>query len=158
MKLFVFRHGEAEDIGKNGVLVDEARRLTEKGKSDAAKMGAYLKSKNRKATLLIHSPLVRAAQTAEILTAHLGCEKKEVKELSTDYGVRTYMEVLKAHQQIENLALVGHQPTLSKFISTLASGEQSVQIQFEPCSLAVLRIATTTMLGELQLMLSPNDV
>jgi phosphohistidine phosphatase len=158
MKLYVFRHGEAEDIGKNGVLIDEARRLTEKGRSDAEKMGAYLKSKNRKANLLIHSPLVRAAQTAEIISAQLGCERKEVKELSTDYGVRTYMEVLKAHQQIDYLALVGHQPTLSKFISTLATGEQHLQIQFEPCSLAILRIAPASMSGELQLVLSPNDI
>jgi len=60
MKIYIFRHGEAEDIGKNGVYIDEARRLTEKGQRDAQKMGAYLKAKQHKVDLFLHSPLVRA--------------------------------------------------------------------------------------------------
>jgi phosphohistidine phosphatase len=158
MKIYIFRHGEAEDIGKNGVYVDEARRLTEKGQRDAQKMGAYLKAKQHKVDLLLHSPLMRAVQTAEILAAELGCEKKSVNELSTDFGARTYLEVLANHKSVQSLALVAHQPTLTKVIATLISGEHHAQFRFEPCSLAVITIGTTLMNGELQLLLSPNDV
>jgi phosphohistidine phosphatase len=158
MKIYIFRHGEAEDIGKNGVYVDEARRLTEKGQRDAQKMGAYLKAKQHKVDLFLHSPLVRAVQTAEILASELGCEKKVVNELSTDFGARTYLEVLGNHKSVQSLALVAHQPTLTKVIATLISGEHHAQFRFEPCSLAVITIGTTLMNGELQLLLSPNDV
>jgi phosphohistidine phosphatase len=158
MKLYIFRHGEAEDIGKNGVFLDEERQLTEKGKKDAQKIGVYLKSKNHRLKLLLHSPLVRALQTAEILAAELECEKKSVNELSTDFGVRTYMEVLSKHKDAESLGIVAHQPTLTKFISTLMSGEHHSQFRFEPCTLAVMRIGTNLIGGELQLLLSPNDL
>ncbi len=158
MKIYIFRHGEAEDIGKNGVYVDEARRLTEKGKHEAQKIGTYLKAKQHKVDLLLHSPLVRAVQTAEILAAELGCEKKSVHELSTDYGVRTYLEVLGNHKSVQSLAIVAHQPTLTKVISTLISGEHHAQFRIETCSLAIITIGTSLMNGELQLLLSPNDL
>ncbi|MFQ3598629.1 MAG: phosphohistidine phosphatase SixA [Chloroherpetonaceae bacterium] len=158
MKLYIFRHGEAEDIGKNGVFRDEERRLTEKGRHDAEKLGAYLKSKKHRVRLLLHSPLVRATQTAEILTANLACEKKSVNELSTDFGVRTYLEVLSKHKDVDSLAVVAHQPTLTKLISTLISGEHHAQFHFEPCTLAVVRIGANLIGGDLQLLLSPNDL
>ncbi len=158
MKLYIFRHGEAEDIGKNGVFRDEERRLTEKGRQDAEKMGTYLKAKKHRVRLLLHSPLVRAVQTAEMLATALECEKKSVNELSTDFGVRTYLEVLNKHKDAENLAVVAHQPTLTKLISTLISGEHHTQFHFEPCSLAIIRIGTSLIGGELQLLLSPDDL
>ncbi len=158
MKLYIFRHGEAEDIGKNGVFRDEERRLTEKGRRDAQNIGAYLKSKNHQIQLLLHSPLVRATQTAEILAAKLESNLKSVHELSTDYGVRTYMEVLHNHKDVESLALVAHQPTLTKLLSNLISGEPNIQFHFEPCSLAVVRTGSTLIGGELQLLLSPSDL
>lgn len=158
MKLYIFRHGEAEDIGKNGVFLDEQRRLTEKGKRDAEKVGAYLKSKSHRVQLLLHSPLLRAVQTAEILASELGCEKKSVSELSTDYGVRTYLEAISKHKDVESLAIVAHQPTLTKLISTLISGEHHAQFHFEPCSVAIARVGATLTGGELQLLLSPSDL
>ncbi|MGQ9804711.1 MAG: phosphohistidine phosphatase SixA [Chlorobiales bacterium] len=158
MKLYIFRHGEAEDIGKNGVFRDEERRLTEKGRRDAQKIGAYLKSKKHHVQLLVHSPLVRAVQTAEILSSELNCEKKSVNELSTDFGVRTYMEVLNKHKGTESLAVVAHQPTLTKLISMLISGEHHAQFHFEPCSLAIVRIGANLIGGDLQLLISPNDL
>ncbi|MFN3345392.1 MAG: phosphohistidine phosphatase SixA [Chloroherpetonaceae bacterium] len=158
MKLYIFRHGEAEEIGKNGVFRDEERRLTEKGRQDAQKVGAYLKSKNHRLKLLLHSPLMRAVQTAEILASELGCEKKSVEELSTDFGVRTYLEVLNKHKEVETLGIVAHQPTLTKLISTLISGEHHTQFHFEPCTLAIVRIGSTLTGGDLQLLLSPNDL
>lgn len=158
MKLYIIRHGEAEEIGKNGVYRDEERRLTEKGKQAAQKIGAYLKSKKHRPNLMLHSPLVRAVQTAEILAAKLECEKKSVNELSTDFGVRAYMEVLSHHKDIESLAIVAHQPTLTKLISLLISGEQHTQFHFEPCSLGVVRVGANLMGGELQLLLSPSDL
>ncbi len=158
MKLYIFRHGEAEDIGKNGVFRDEERRLTEKGHQDAQKIGAYLKAKNHRLKLLLHSPLVRAVQTAEVLASELGCEKKSVEELSTDFGVRTYLEVLSRHKEVETLGIVAHQPTLTKLISTLISGEHHTQFHFEPCTLAVVRVGSALTGGELQLLLSPSDL
>ncbi len=158
MKLYIFRHGEAEDIGKNGVFLDEERQLTEKGRREAQKVGAYLKAKNHRLKLLLHSPLVRAVQTAEILASELGCEKKSVEELSTDFGVRTYLEVLSKHKELETLGIVAHQPTLTKLISTLISGEHHTQLHFEPCSLAIVRVGSTLTGGDLQLLLAPNDL
>ncbi|MCS6989295.1 MAG: phosphohistidine phosphatase SixA [Chloroherpetonaceae bacterium] len=158
MKLYVFRHAEAEDLGKNGVFLDEQRQLTEKGRADAKKMGAYLKQKQRKINLILHSPLLRAVQTAEILATEWGGELKAVSELSTDYGARTYLEVVGKHKNIEHLAIVAHQPTLTKLISTLVSGEHNAQFRFEPCSVALIRIGATLVGGELELLLSPNDL
>lgn len=158
MKLYLFRHAEAEDLGKGGTFLDEQRQLTEKGRADAKKMGAYLKQKQRKINLILHSPLLRAVQTAEILAVEWGGELKAVAELSTDYGMRTYLEVIGKFKNIEHLALVGHQPTLTKVISTLISGEHNALFRFEPCSLAVVRIGATLIGGELELLLSPNDL
>ncbi len=158
MKLYIFRHAQAEDIGKNGVFHDEERRLTEKGQQDAQNMGSYLKSKKHHVQLCLHSPFVRAMQTAQILASQLGAETKPIHELSTDFGVRTYMEVISKYKDVENLAIVAHQPTLTKLISMLMSGEHHMQFHFEPCSLAVVHISSTLIGGELQLLLSPNDL
>ncbi len=69
---FVMRHGEAQS-NVNDVLDsygDPANHLTEKGRSDVAASAAEIK--NKKIDLIIHSPLLRTRETAQIVQKEIG--------------------------------------------------------------------------------------
>jgi phosphohistidine phosphatase SixA len=64
MELLLIRHAEAE----NAAACDAERALTKKGREQAAKVGQFLKRYDLVPDLILASPLVRARQTAEIVS------------------------------------------------------------------------------------------
>ncbi len=160
MKLYIIRHATAKDVGEDNILTDEARPLSPVGEKEADKLGAYLKSKSVHLDMLAHSPLLRTTQTAEHIAKHLGCSLKPVEKLSTEHGVRSCLDVIDDHKFISSLAIVGHQPTLTKVILTLIGADQRAGIKFTKGAMAVLQLErlSSTWSAELVSLLSPSDL
>jgi len=64
MKLYIFRHGIAEDVGPDGT--DDSRRLTREGVDKTRKAAAGIARLGAKPDVILTSPKVRAAQTADL--------------------------------------------------------------------------------------------
>ena len=115
MDLILWRHAQAE-VGEP----DEGRELTQQGKKQAARMGAWLDRSLPSGCKILCSPTARTVQTAEAL----GRKYKIVPEIGP---VATATEVLMAAGWPEAkgpVMVVGHQPWLGQVASLLLTGTE----------------------------------
>ncbi|HWI39799.1 MAG TPA: histidine phosphatase family protein [Burkholderiales bacterium] len=123
MDLILWRHADAEDGAD-----DLARRLTPKGREQAAAMAKWLRAHLPKDYTLVSSPAVRAQQTAQALGASIVTDIT----LAPGASVGDITTAAERHmgQKGQGLAiLVGHQPDLGKAAAKLAgaSGEWPIE-------------------------------
>jgi len=110
MELFVVRHGDSPFTA----ATDHQRPLSELGEVQAAKSGAFIAQQGISTEVqIVCSDATRTHSTALIIAGKLGhCAVTAQAEL---YGARTgqWCEVIEHHQQLSQLILVGHNPTMS---------------------------------------------
>ncbi|MFZ0434756.1 MAG: histidine phosphatase family protein, partial [Chthoniobacterales bacterium] len=75
MLLYLLRHAEAEPHCAD----DFSRRLTEKGAKQARRVGCFMKEQCMRPDLILTSPVVRARETAGIVSKILG--KTDISEV-----------------------------------------------------------------------------
>jgi phosphohistidine phosphatase len=119
MQLILWRHAEAEDIAPDHS--DANRRLTERGRKQAQKMGAWLDLQLPADTRILVSPALRTRQTAE----GLGQGRKfEIEpRLFTDADVDMHLEASGWNDSKQTILLIGHQPTLGQLAARLMCGQ-----------------------------------
>jgi len=116
MELYFLRHGEADwpDWHKS----DDERPLTKRGKKEMHEVAAFLVRLKVRTSLILTSPLPRAAQTAEIAAEHLKLKCREDRRLAPGFGLPELEELIGKHS-VESLMVVGHEPDFTKTISAL---------------------------------------
>lgn len=110
MELILWRHAEAED----GML-DMQRKLTDKGRLQASRMGEWLKQRLPKNTRVLVSPSLRTQQTALALTHDF----ETVEALAPGASVRKILEAAGWPDGDGAVLIVGHQPTLGTVAAKL---------------------------------------
>lgn len=133
VKLYVMRHGPAEDSSPTGRNGDRA--LTPEGRERTRAVARALLAEGEAPLTIIASPLVRALQTAEIVAAVTNLEKR-VREAKEPGGASGSVEVRRemapggdALGLIRELVqsgrkramIVGHEPDLSMLVSRLVN-------------------------------------
>lgn len=115
MRILFIRHGEAVD---HGARSDGERWLTPHGRQTTRRVAAWLAAHSPPRTVLT-SPLVRAAQTAEIVLSACGVDEAAVfRELATG-DIDAVAARALAFDGHGPLCFVGHEPTLSEVIARL---------------------------------------
>ena len=109
MDIILWRHAEAEDSWP-----DEKRRLTKKGREQAARVGRWLRER-LPSYRLISSPAARARETAEGLDAAYGL----MPELYAGASVMDVLEAAGWPRAEAPVVLVGHQPLLGEIAAYL---------------------------------------
>src|ERR1700719_2575888 len=121
MILYIVRHGIAVDRTDPKSPPESERPLTAKGvqKTRAAALG--LRALGAKPDVLIASPYVRAAQTAEIFAEALGFAPEKVRVSENLKPHIDPAEILKEIAQIKakELMCFGHAPQLDLWIAQL---------------------------------------
>lgn len=120
MRLFLVRHGEASPGEPD--LRDDLRSLTPKGRAQIHELRKGLKRVGVTFDRLHHSPLLRAVETAELLTARLEGESLVDPRLASGADGE-----LLASLRGERVALVGHQPHLGELASLLLFGWKPIE-------------------------------
>ncbi|MEZ0391061.1 MAG: phosphohistidine phosphatase SixA [Pseudobdellovibrionaceae bacterium] len=164
MKLILFRHGTAIDREEaiQMKMEDSKRPLTEKGREKTEKMAKLLKSFEENIDGIITSPLIRAQQTAEILTKNLKIEKiQESAELVPSAPPQAFAQWLKTHAGNSTcLIAVGHEPQLSVFASWALGGQAETFIDLKKSGMLALEFASfdeiTPKSAELLWLLQPR--
>jgi phosphohistidine phosphatase SixA len=119
MLLHLIRHAHAGDPEAwDGP--DAARPLSEKGRSQAERLGRYLADIGFRTDAIVTSPKLRAKQTAEIVAAHLGIDVVEDQRLAGALDLDTVAAILKDAYDTERPVLVGHDPDFSELVSILS--------------------------------------
>lgn len=130
MKLFLMRHGQAED--KEG-KVDTQRHLVDKGRARSEMVARHLAKSDLFLDLIVTSPLARAKETAEIVQKTLKCKNLMISEdLVPQAQPLAFYNWLKIHaDDLETVLAVGHEPQLSLFASWLLTRQSKSFIEFK---------------------------
>lgn len=131
MKLYVMRHGPAEDLSPTGR--DGDRALTPEGRERTRAVARALAEGDEAPLTIVSSPLVRALQTAEIVAALTDVEKRvrdskdgggapgavEIRREMAPGGdtLGLIIELVRAGRK--RAMIVGHEPDLSMIVSRL---------------------------------------
>ncbi len=113
MELTLIRHAIAEDGAD-----DSARPLSKKGRKRFEESVKTLGKLGVRFDKVLHSPKVRAVETAKLLSPLCEGELQETALLAKAPGVELW-ELLEG----ERLAMVGHEPHLSELMAWLVTGE-----------------------------------
>jgi phosphohistidine phosphatase len=134
MKLLVVRHAVAKDkeaFAKTGAD-DGERPLTKPGRREFKKGARGIARIVGAVDVVATSPLVRAAETARILAAALGTEGPITRtELEPGGSARALIAWLGRQGRTKTVAIVGHEPDLSRLVARLATGQESDCIEFD---------------------------
>jgi phosphohistidine phosphatase len=120
MRLYVMRHGPAEDRAPSGRDFD--RTLTRAGRAVVERAAPALHqapgARGAAPLRVLTSPYHRAVETAELVGALFGREPEIVDDLRADGDVPTSL-VRDVHANGSDALLVGHQPIVEQLVRTL---------------------------------------
>ena len=167
MKLYIMRHGEAENIRCVRTCDDENRELTAKGFLDAGKMGKWLANRGSPNLEVFISPYCRAQQTATQVLANLAptelpkCSTFDFITPSGDAKIfHDYLDgILSSSDGINKegeLLIISHMPFVSYLVAELTVDSQMPL--FSTTSIVEIDYDTKSMQGQFIRMVTPEQV
>jgi phosphohistidine phosphatase len=144
VNLYLLRHGIAVDPGSPGYENDSERPLIPKGERRLREAAAAMKKLELSFDLILSSPFTRAKQTAEIVAEELKLKKRLEfsDELAPGGSFKALIQKLNGWEPaLENVLLVGHEPSLSRLVSLLMSGDADAEIEMKKGGLCKLEAA-----------------
>jgi phosphohistidine phosphatase SixA len=118
----LLRHGVAEDAGPQTGWQDAPRALTDEGRVRMSSAAAGITRLGFTFDAIVASPLVRCAQTAEIVGAELGVPPALDERLRPGFDIARLCDIVLEHPEAEAILLCGHQPDLSNVTWDLTGG------------------------------------
>jgi phosphohistidine phosphatase len=111
MELILWRHADAEDGAP-----DLERKLTARGRKDAARVAGWLLQRLPSGFTVLASPAARAQETAKALGTKIHTDPRLAPGASVD-------DIVAAGERGEVVVVVGHQPDLGEAIAHLVGGK-----------------------------------
>ena len=158
LKLFILRHGHAEEPARNSDTKDFDRKLTEEGIEKITRVGSFFNNLDEKIDLILISPYVRAKETAEVF---LNCLEIKPPTETVDFLAcgSSSVEIargLSKYINNESILLIGHCPDLEVLLCKLISAES---VTLKKGSMAKIRLNNGIELsGSLEWLITPKLV
>jgi phosphohistidine phosphatase len=111
-RVILVRHGKAQRNADSGR--DEDRRLKPRGERQSKWLGKLLKERGWTPSVLLHSPVHRAVQTATRLGEHVDCDATESEALTLGAPATGVVALIQSKTRAGLLVLVGHNPQLEE--------------------------------------------
>ncbi|MEO8664730.1 MAG: histidine phosphatase family protein [Ignavibacteria bacterium] len=127
MKLFLIRHAEAIEHETDAVKDDEHRYITAFGRTITRKIAKTLREELKDLEIIFSSPLIRAVQTAEIISTRIKFKSDIllVDELTNESTTASLLQLLSKNSDMKSVALVGHEPKMGILLTSL-SGKRDI--------------------------------
>jgi phosphohistidine phosphatase len=173
-RLLLLRHAKAVPGGAK--IDDHGRALAERGRSDAPKMGRYMRKHEFVPQLVLCSTSKRTAETAELAFAELKDEQPRLEFLEALYLAEPegILSVLRSRAgDVGSVCVVGHNPGLEACATVLArepitrkekDSFDAIEEKFPTGALAVLDFEIrrwrdlVTRTGKLAAFVRPRDL
>src|SRR4051794_22789103 len=129
-ELYLVRHGLAEDRGAK--WPDDAKRpLSDDGISRMKKSARGLDRVDVKFDIILTSPLVRARQTADILSVEMDGHPPVVtiESLAPGGAFAALTADLEKHARKSRIALVGHEPAIGELAARLVGSRHPIEFK-----------------------------
>ena len=138
IELYVIRHGIADDAAEHDGK-DGERQLTKRGREKIRGVAKYLQSLDIEFDTVISSPLVRAKETAEIIRGECSSLKRiVVTDLLNPDGSYDELIAYLNQQKSDHIAIVGHDPFLSGFVSYCLSRNNRPFVMMKKAGVALI--------------------
>lgn len=157
-ELLIIRHAIAEEHRPG--TVDASRELTEKGRDKMVRAARGLHRLLPGIDRIFTSPLIRAAQTAAILSKRYPTSQTEsLPLLAPGSECRELIYFLQRLSE-RRVALVGHEPGLSHLITRLLCADEGSGLTLKKGGMALLRFPDLVEQGEgvLDWLLTPKQL
>lgn len=143
LQLWLGRHGEA--IDPDAVASDFDRYLTAFGRHQVSQLTKWLLSRQEAPELVLHSPLVRARQTAEVIASEIkhGAVVMEEPLLAPGFSTAALLRRLK-NAGVRRVVCIGHQPDIGHSLSEMTGG---VRAAIAPGTLASIEFHGSIAVG-----------
>lgn len=131
IELFLVRHAIAAERGPS-YPDDRERPLTPEGIARFKAAVDGLNTLDVRIELILTSPLVRAAHTADLLAASIGSKPRvePLDALAPDGRMTQVLEaVAKAAKRVRHIALVGHEPDLGELAARLLRARGTIEFK-----------------------------
>ncbi len=141
MKIFIMRHGEAEQLAES----DAKRKLTERGQIESHSVAKACSKKGfSQFDKVLVSPYTRAQQTWKQVSPELSCDNVEVCPDITPYGqpdlVFDYVCALIEQENLSSVLLISHLPLVGYLAAEFVPGMEPLMfptsglacIEFDP--------------------------
>ena len=163
MQLLVVRHAIAEDPAEYAQRHpdDAGRPLTADGRKKMRKAARGLRTLVPELDALATSPLTRAVQTAEILAEEFdGPTPVQAASLAPAQPLSALAEWLDRERRRDVVAIVGHEPSLSRAVSWFLSGTDRSFLELKKGAACLLEFSDHVTSGEGILLwsLSPGQL
>lgn len=159
MILYIVRHAIAEQRDADRWPDDHARPLSERGVKRFHPVAHALARLVPELDLLLSSRAIRAWSTAEMLTRIAGWpEPSPCRELEGAES-EAVCTAIRRHAGRERIAVVGHEPSLSRLVGYLLSGrEDEVYLDFKKGAVVAVAFegGVRNGMGVMQWMLTPK--
>ena len=134
MHLLIIRHAIAEDrddFAKTG-KPDDLRPLTADGRAKMIHCAQGLREITPEISVLASSPLTRARETAEIVADEYGIEIRSTTDaLGPEAEFSEFIAWIGDRTEHPVVAVVGHEPHLSKLATWLISGVEESHVELK---------------------------
>jgi phosphohistidine phosphatase len=161
MILYILRHGIAEDRVKG--RLDAQRALTDEGRARTLGVAKGLRKLGVGYDALLTSPLVRALETAAIVSEIF--EDRPVPEkldaLAAGVATASSVAALKPFARLDEVIIVGHEPGLSQIAATLLTcSAQGLGIVLKKAGCVALEVGSFVPRGGalLRWMMTPGQL
>lgn len=162
MELLVIRHDVAEPREPTGgAHADAQRALSEAGRKRARRAARALARLVGKVDVLASSGLLRADETAyAIAEAFGGLEVERVAALAPGAKPEAVLDWLRGLAGAERVAIVGHEPGLSRLVTWLVSGLSKSFVELGKGGACLVEIRGRVAPGEARLawLLRPGQL
>ena len=145
MRLSLLRHGIAADRGSPEYENDSERPLTPKGERRMRRIAKGLLASGVSYDLILSSPYLRAKQTAEVVAQVVSTPEgvRLADTLTPEGNPRQLIEALRTdYRERLDVLLVGHEPYLSRLVSTLLTGGPNLSVVMKRGALCALDVET----------------
>ncbi len=159
MIVYFLRHASAGQ-SKANPTADAKRPLDKEGIEQSGHIGRALAAMDVQVDALISSPLKRASQTAALVGNEIGFDSKITfsPALQPDASFESFRELLEKYAKQEAIMVVGHNPSLSRFLSMLiTAGANDRAIDMKKGAVAKIEL-THRRTAELMWCITPKLV
>jgi len=128
MIVYFLRHASAGQSRANPAQ-DNKRALDKDGIEQCRDVGRVLSAMELKVDAVVSSPLQRAAETAALVAKEIGHHSKLVLDAALAPGAsfEQFQKLLQHYAKKEAVMVVGHNPSLSEFLSLLVTNGKSAK-------------------------------
>ena len=154
MDVYILRHGKAAPPSLR-IPSDHDRPLTDAGRRELSRTGRALRHMGIRPDTLASSPLLRAVQTAEAISRHVGADVEIWEDLKPETTPDETLDTIRL-SGADSIMVVGHEPHLTALISHMTSGHP-IHISLKKGGLACVRLPVLGR-GALRYILTPKQM